>query len=43
MRVYETAQTILKLQEFDFQIAPHSIFDKLTLNVGTISGGLKDN
>ncbi len=41
--VYKAAQAILKLQEFDFQIAPHSILGKPTLNVGTISGGLNIN
>lgn len=41
--VYKAAQAILKLQEFDFQVAPHSILGKPTLNVGTISGGLNIN
>lgn len=41
--VYKAAQAILKLQEFDFQIAPHSILGNPTLNVGTISGGLNIN
>lgn len=41
--VYKAAQAILKLQDFDFQVAPHSILGKPTLNVGTISGGLNIN
>ena len=41
--VYKAALAILKLQEFDFQIAPHAIFGLPTLNVGTICGGLNIN
>ncbi|MEO1520275.1 MAG: M20 family metallopeptidase [Cyanobacteria bacterium J06633_2] len=41
--VYKAAQAVLKLQEFDFQINPHSILGKPTLNVGTISGGININ
>lgn len=41
--VYKAAQAVLKLQDFDFRVAPHSILGKPTLNVGTISGGLNIN
>lgn len=41
--VYKAALAILQLQEFDFQVAPHSILGKPTLNVGTICGGLNIN
>ena len=41
--VYKAALAILQLREFDFQVAPHAIFGKPTLNVGTISGGLNIN
>lgn len=41
--VYKAAQVILKLQEFDFQVHPHSILGKPTLNVGIISGGININ
>ena len=41
--VYKAARAVLKLQEFDFQINPHSILGKPTLNVGTISGGININ
>lgn len=41
--VYKAAEVILKLQEFDFQVYPHSILGKPTLNIGTISGGININ
>ena len=41
--VYKAAQAVLKLQEFDFKVNPHSILGKPTLNVGTISGGININ
>ena len=41
--VFKAAQAVLKLQEFDFQVEPHSILGKPTLNVGTISGGININ
>lgn len=41
--VYKAAQAVLRLQEFDFQVAPHSSLGKPTLNVGTISGGININ
>ncbi len=41
--VYKAAQAVLRLQEFDFQIAPHSSLGKPTLNVGTITGGININ
>ena len=41
--VYKAAQVILKLQAFDFQVTPHPILGKPTLNVSTIAGGLNIN
>lgn len=41
--IYRAAQAILKLRNFNFQVAPHVFLGKPTLNVGTISGGLNIN
>lgn len=41
--IHKAAQVIYKLQDFDFQVAPHAFLGKPTLNVGTISGGLNIN
>ena len=41
--INKAARAVLKLQEFDFQINPHPILGKPTLNVGTIAGGININ
>ena len=37
--IYKAARSVAKLEEFDFNVAPHELLGSATLNVGTISGG----
>jgi succinyl-diaminopimelate desuccinylase len=41
--VYKAARAITKLEDFDFNVARHSILGKPTLNVGTVRGGMNIN
>lgn len=41
--IYKAARSVTKLEEFDFNVAPHALLGSATLNVGTISGGLNLN
>jgi succinyl-diaminopimelate desuccinylase len=41
--IYKAARAVTKLQEYDFDNAPHPVLGAPTLNVGTISGGLNIN
>ncbi|MBT8367667.1 MAG: M20 family metallopeptidase [Deltaproteobacteria bacterium] len=41
--IYKAVEAVNKLQEFDFNVAPHPFLGKPTLNVGTIAGGLNIN
>jgi len=41
--IYKAARSISKLADFDFNIAPHDLLGKSTLNVGMVSGGLNLN
>lgn len=41
--IYKAVEAVTKLQEFDFNVAPHPFLGKPTLNVGTIAGGLNIN
>ncbi len=41
--IHKAADVINKLQEFDFNVSPHPLLGKPTLNIGTISGGININ
>ncbi|GBC61101.1 acetylornithine deacetylase [Desulfonema ishimotonii] len=41
--IYKAARAVLKLEQFDFGIAPHPYLGRPTLNVGVISGGVNIN
>ncbi len=41
--VYKAARAIVRLSEFDFNVARHPVLGGPTLNVGTVSGGLNIN
>lgn len=41
--IHKAADAIIKLQNFDFQVAPHPVLGKPTLNIGTIHGGQNIN
>lgn len=41
--IYKAAHAVKKLEEFDFDIAPHHLLGLPTLNVGTIRGGININ
>ena len=41
--IYKAARSVSKLEDFDFNIAPHDLLGGATLNVGMISGGLNLN
>jgi succinyl-diaminopimelate desuccinylase len=41
--VYKAARAVARLEQFDFEIAPHTLLGAPTLNVGTIAGGLNIN
>ena len=41
--IYKAARSVLKLEGFDFGMAPHAVMGSPTLNVGTIAGGLNVN
>ena len=40
---YKAARSVSKLEDFDFNIAPHGLLGSAALNVGMISGGLNLN
>ena len=37
--IYKAARSVSKLEDFDFNIAPHELLGSATLNVGMITGG----
>ena len=41
--VYKAARAVTKLEDFDFNVMPHDLLGKSTLNVGTMSGGINLN
>jgi succinyl-diaminopimelate desuccinylase len=41
--VYKAARAINRLSDFDFNVAPHPVLGKPTLNVGTVQGGMNIN
>ncbi|MBL28157.1 MAG: acetylornithine deacetylase [Rhodospirillaceae bacterium] len=41
--LYKAARAVAKLEDFDFNVAPHEVLGKPTLNVGTLHGGLNVN
>ena len=41
--IYKAARSVTKLEDFDFNIAPHELLGRATLNVGMIEGGLNLN
>lgn len=41
--IYKAAQAVTRLQDFDFEAAPHPLLGSPTLNVGTITGGISIN
>jgi len=41
--VYKAARAIVRLSDFDFNVARHPVLGKPTVNVGTVSGGLNIN
>ena len=41
--IYKAARSISKLEDFDFNVAPHELLGKATLNVGMIQGGMNLN
>lgn len=41
--IYKAAQALVKLQSYQFDVAPHPLLGSPTLNVGTISGGSNIN
>ncbi len=41
--IYKAARSIAKLEDFDFNVAPHELLGRSTLNVGTVRGGINLN
>lgn len=41
--IYKAARAVTKLEEYGFNLAPHPLLGRATLNVGTIAGGLNVN
>ena len=41
--IYRAARAITKLEDFDFNVKPHELLGRSTLNVGTVEGGLNLN
>jgi succinyl-diaminopimelate desuccinylase len=41
--IYKAARAINKLEDFDFNVMPHGLLGKSTLNVGTMAGGINLN
>jgi succinyl-diaminopimelate desuccinylase len=41
--IYKAARAVTRLEHFDFDVSPHSIYGMPTLNVGTIQGGTNIN
>ena len=41
--IYKAARSVSKLEDFDFNVAPHELLGKSTLNVGMFNGGLNLN
>jgi succinyl-diaminopimelate desuccinylase len=41
--IYKAARSVTKLEDFDFNVAPHELLGKSTLNVGTMQGGINLN
>ena len=41
--IYKAARSVTKLEEFDFNVMPHELLGRSTLNVGTMQGGLNLN
>lgn len=41
--IYKAARAVTALQNFDFNVSPHPVLGRPTLNVGTISGGININ
>ena len=41
--IYKAAQAVTKLQNFNFELAPHALLGSPTINVGTIKGGVNIN
>ena len=37
--IYKAARAVTKLEDFDFNVGPHELLGRSTLNVGTIEGG----
>ena len=37
--IYRAARAVTKLEDFDFNVKPHGLLGRATLNVGTIEGG----
>ena len=40
---YKAARAVTKLEDFDFNVKPHELLGRSTLNVGTMEGGLNVN
>ena len=41
--LYKAARSVTKLEDFDFNVMPHELLGRSTLNVGTMQGGLNLN
>lgn len=41
--VFKAGRVLAKLEDFDFNLPPHEVLGKATLNVGTIRGGMNIN
>ena len=41
--IYKAARAVTKLEDFDFNVRPHELLGRSTLNVGTMEGGLNLN
>ena len=41
--IYKAARAVTKLEDFDFNVKPHELLGRSTLNVGTVQGGLNLN
>ena len=41
--IYKAARSVTKLEDFDFNVMPHELLGRSTLNVGTMQGGLNLN
>ena len=41
--IYKAARAVTKLEDFDFNVKPHELLGRSTLNVGTMQGGLNLN